>query len=528
MGDKPKDDNESLKGTLKILDIEPCYDSKNGYSLQKTYIRLMIPKFRGDIEITHMTTAQFIGSAEDLNSTYNMIFMGLDYGAYSTKREWVASANDGKGGNVDVTYWNDYSMKGKIYFHTGDKMTGANYTKDARSRSVEFLYSATNKNNVVSGQELRFPGNDITKIKQAELEDFLKAGYPIVAVPYLYDTDSLRIDQYSNICKFIKKNRSSSDKKTTLLKTSDISGIYSVVKESRAKVEFTKLPEKYNGDTGSGTKVTNPNYLSRDSSQRSLMTFGFKVDDKANKTYSYRIYLDQNQDGKFADDELYYTGKKFKANDGEQTVTCKLSKLYYGLIQWKIEIYEVKANANDRSVRFVKTGCSAAKNMAGLGKKVINVLQIMPKGSNESYDGKLDLSTDGRFKKYYSELEDYSINITSISLDQFEQKFKNKPFTSYDYSKTLTDEDYDNISKDLSTDQQQLYSYHMYIIGFGDTYAGKNLDNTYGMVDFLKFYIASGKSVLFTHDLTSMHNEKQKIWLFCKYIASRCYGYEPL
>lgn len=508
LGDKPNDDNESLKGTLKILDIEPCYDSKNGYSLQKTYIRLMIPKFRGDIEITHMTTAQFIGSAEDLNSTYNMIFMGLDYGAYSTKREWVASANDGKGGNVDVTYWNDYSMKGKIYFHTGDKMTGANYTKDARSRSVEFLYSATNENNVVSGQELRFPGNDITKIKQAELEDFLKAGYPIVAVPYLYDTDSLRIDQYSNICKFIKKNRSSSDKKTTLLKTSDISGIYSVVKESRAKVEFTKLPEKYNGDTGSGTKVTNPNYLSRDSSQRSLMTFGFKVDDKANKTYSYRIYLDQNQDGKFADDELYYTGKKFKANDGEQTVTCKLSKLYYGLIQWKIEIYEVKANANDRSVRFVKTGCSAAKNMAGLGKKVINVLQIMPKGSNESYDGKLDLSTDERFKKYYRELEDYSINITSISLDQFEQKFKNKPFTSYDYSKTLTDEDYDNISKDLSTDQQQLYSYHMYIIGFGDTYAGKNLDNTYGMVDFLKFYIASGKSVLFTHDLTSMHNEK--------------------
>ena len=177
-------------------------------------------------------------------------------------------------------------------------MTGANYTKDARSRSVEFLYSATNENNVVSGQELRFPGNDITKIKQAELEDFLKAGYPIVAVPYLYDTDSLRIDQYSNICKFIKKNRSSSDKKTTLLKTSDISGIYSVVKESRAKVEFTKLPEKYNGDTGSGTKVTNPNYLSRDSSQRSLMIFGFKVDDKANKTYSYRIYLDQNQDGK--------------------------------------------------------------------------------------------------------------------------------------------------------------------------------------------------------------------------------------
>lgn len=387
-------------------------------------------------------------------------------------------------------------------------MTGANYTNDTRSRSVEFLYSETSNSNV-TGQELRFAGNDITKIKKAELEDFLKAGYPIVAVPYLYDTDSIRIDQHSNICSFIKSNRSSgTEKNTTLLKTSDTNGIYSVIKKSRAKVTFPKLPETYNGDTGSGNKVVDPNYLARDNSQRSLMSFAFKVEDKENKTYSYRIYLDQNQDGKFADDELYYTGKNFKANDGEQTVTCKLSKLYYGLIQWKIEVYEVKEDANDRSVRFVKTGCSAAKNMAGLGKKVINVLQIMPKGSNENYDGKLDLSTDERFKKYYSELEDYSISITSISLDEFEQKFKNKPFTSYDYSKKLTDEDYDNISKDLSVDQQQLYSYHMYIIGFGDTYAGKNLDNTYGMVDFLKFYIASGKSVLFTHDLTSMHNEK--------------------
>ncbi len=239
----------------------------------------------------------------------------------------------------------------------------------------------------------------------------------------MYDTDSIRIDQHSNICSFIESNRSSSDKKTTLLKTSDISGIYSVVKESRAKVEFTKLPEKYNGDTGSGTKVTNPNYLSRDSSQRSLMTFGFKVDDKANKTYSYRIYLDQNQDGKFADDELYYTGKNFKANDGEQTVTCKLSKLYYGLIQWKIEVYEVKANADDRSARFVKMDVAATKNMAGNGKKEINVLQIMPKGDEDDLVI-LDLSSNQMFKKYYSDLEDYSISITSIKLEDFEKNSK--------------------------------------------------------------------------------------------------------
>ena len=107
-----------ITGELNILDIEPCYDSMNGYSLQESYIRMMIPKFRGTINITHMTTAEFIGSTEDLNSTYNMIFMGLDQGAYNTKYAWM----DGKNGIY--TYWNDSWMDGKIYFHTGDKVCG--------------------------------------------------------------------------------------------------------------------------------------------------------------------------------------------------------------------------------------------------------------------------------------------------------------------------------------------------------------------------------------------------------------------
>ena len=510
-------DSDSIKGELKILDIEPCYDSKEGYSLKESYIRMMIPEFTGTIKITHMTTSEFIGSAEDLNSTYNMIFMGLDDGAYTKVQQNLLDTGINKWQNELFTKWTDSSMNGKIYFHTGDKMTGANYTNNGRSRSVEFLYSATNANNVVSGQELRFPGNDITKIKQKELKDFLNAGYPIVAVPYLYDTDTLRIDQHSNICDFIKQNQSSSDKKTTLLKSSDISGIYSAVKNKNSvEVDFKELPEKYSGETGEGKTIINPNYLKRDNANRSLLTFKFNVNDKDNKIYSYRIYLDQNQDGKFADDELYFEGNQFHAKDGEQKKTCKLSKLYYGLIQWKIEVYEVKANAKDRSVRFVKTGCSAAKNMSGLGKKEINVLQIMPK--NGTYDGKLDLSNNALFSGYYNELEDYSIKIKTITMEDFQNYFegtikdtstkrdRSKAFTAYDYSKDLSNEDYDRISKAMTPDQQNLYKYNMYIIGFGDTYGQINIDNSNGAVDFIKFFIASGKSVLFTHDLTSVHN----------------------
>ena len=159
-----------MDGELRILDIEPCYDRKNGYSLKKSYIQLMIPNFIGDIKITHMTTAEFIGSTEDLNSKYNMIYLGLDQGAYNLEKKRVAYKDaDGNVKWIDEmqTVWNDTTMNGKIYFHTGDKMTSAEYSRsDGISRSVKFLWAGSG-NNVIEDTTLRFPGNDITKIKRS-------------------------------------------------------------------------------------------------------------------------------------------------------------------------------------------------------------------------------------------------------------------------------------------------------------------------------------------------------------------------
>ena len=59
-----------------------------------------------------------------------MIFMGLDQGAYNTKYAWM----DGKNGIY--TYWNDSWMDGKIYFHTGDKVSG----RWNNNNSVRFLW----------------------------------------------------------------------------------------------------------------------------------------------------------------------------------------------------------------------------------------------------------------------------------------------------------------------------------------------------------------------------------------------------
>lgn len=88
------------KDSVKVLDIEPSVGLKqkdsatnvnqvdSDYKLTEEDVRGILTngvlsRYDGKIEITHMTTAEFIGRTEDLNSTYDMIYMGMDSGAYN-------------------------------------------------------------------------------------------------------------------------------------------------------------------------------------------------------------------------------------------------------------------------------------------------------------------------------------------------------------------------------------------------------------------------------------------------------------
>lgn len=505
-----KNANNKIKGDLEVLDIEPCYDSKNGYSLTKNYIYIMLPNFDGKVNITHMTTAEFIGNSEDLNSTYNMIFMGLDDGAYNKEQQTLKDPTENKEVSGQFTKWNDSAMNGKIYFHTGDLAKSTPYSvRDRRiSRSVKFLWFENNRESTTQDEDypvIRFPGNDITKVKQKELSAFLDAGYPIVAIPYLYETNQLRIDQNSNICKFIKDEKND---KSPIYQTLDAISIESALKRAQADIEWKELPAIYNGETASKSSSTikHANYLNTDTDGRSLLTFKFTVKDTdANHEYKYRIYIDQNRDGKFEDDEIFYDASKTIALNSEQeTRTLRISKLYVGLIQWKIEVYRT----DNQQIRFTKTGCSAAKNRTG-SKKQINVLQIMP--NDGDYNGKLNLSTDSLFTKYYKNLDDYEISVDTITCSKFREYFQNGNRFSFNDSKDVNigGDGEQNPSAYPDSIKTQLYDkYNMLIIGFGDCYGGEDLSNENGEVDFIKYFAAKGKSVLFTHDLTSMNNVK--------------------
>lgn len=458
--------------SITVLDIEPCVDlDKNNnpkWVLKETYIRMLLPEFTGDINIVHQTSSEFNGKIEDINSKYQLIYLGLDKGAF----------NLDSSGNVQ---WND-DKDGLIYRHTGDILYSSEYVTTERTRTVKFLSTAAGA--TIDSTELRFPGNDITAKKVSDLSSFASAGYPIVADNALYNQDATKIDSKSNIYKFIGSSKTSG-----VYSTSQTDAILEALKNTVPCVTFTTMPPEYDG-AESGGVITNPNYLPM-SGGKSYMTFGFDITQPG---YSYRIYVDADRNSKFDAEEAVITKT---AVVGSNTYTYRVASSMVGLIQWKIEVYKT----DNEDVRYERTGYSAAKNNSGT-KKNIKVLQIMP--TDGEHSGKLNLSTSTLFKTYYQNLEDYSIDITTITVDTYEGYFKDKGF-KFDFSKGLDETNPVNESE-LGGN---LSNYNMIIIGFGDAYGSKNISNAHGAVDYLKYFEAQGKSLLLTHDLTSMYNVKK-------------------
>lgn len=486
------------KDKLRILDIEPCVNlvwngsiNEPDWVLTETYLRMLLPTFRGEIEITHQTTAEFNGKTEDLNSTYDMIYLGLDFGAYNTRRMnlWLDNVDQWK----VYPDWNDNSMDGLIYFHNGDKMIAAEQgNHNGRSRSVQFLWNRDTKQNALSTETynnmgysvMRFPGNDISSLKKKELEDFIAAGYPVVATRYLYNLENALIGE-TYIREFVADKKGSGVYST--IQTADVTN---AAARARTVVSFNTLPYLYNGET-SGTVIVNPNYLPM-SAGRSYLEFSFDV---AEEGYDYRIYVDQDANSKFMQDEVVLSNQ---ARVGTNNCTYRLASSMVGLVQWRIEVYRRDCPQD----RYVETGCSAARNNTGT-KKPINVLQIMP---DNQWGGYLDLTQSELFKKYYRDLADYEVTIKSVSWSTFSSYFKNSGF-HYDLSKDISAGS-NPVNEDKISSSAGLGGYNMIIVGFSDAYGGTDLSNDNGAVEYLEYWVAQGKGILFTHDVTSMFNRK--------------------
>ena len=162
------------------------------------------------------------------------------------------------------------------------------------------------------------------------------------------------------------------------------------------------------------------------------------------------------------------------------TVSRKIPWEYIKLMPWKL----VVTNNNNSEIRTSEIGYTKRKNTNSTANK-INVLQITPNSACT-----WNLAKDTVFQNLLNAVDDFQVNITTITVGQYETQ----------YVKGIND----------------LNQYHMLIIGFCDgaaygekigSYIGANPTNfsAKGAQKILEF-ANSGKSVILAHDNTSSSN----------------------
>ena len=176
----------TVKSSIRVLDLEPCYDFSDTLKskLQTDVVNMMGMNGIYDasaINITQMSSAEFIGKIEDLNEKYDIIYLGARVSKMNTEN--------------GVTVYNDPQMKGLIYSHVGDyydyatetdtkDVTQARETYNARHRLQDSSldHSKTNDDDPTnkSADVYRGPGNDMNSTRYEEFCQFIEAGYPVV------------------------------------------------------------------------------------------------------------------------------------------------------------------------------------------------------------------------------------------------------------------------------------------------------------------------------------------------------------
>lgn len=447
------------KTELVVLDLEPC----NDFTLSEADVRSMVKGFTGSIRIERMTTSEFNGKIEDLNKEYDMIYMGLNIGMLNTS-----------GG---LTVYNDSSLNGMIYLHVGDRIRGGS----ALSGLIDGI------------DTYRYSGNDITTIKKGELKEYVSAGYPIVMANDLYTLNTSRIDRYSNIYSFVNSvktgnknimSMSEFNNQQTKLKAIDQLKKYLAIE--KPKLIFTNSPDSYDGDS--------PKYSTERKLSYQFSIADLKAEENDKITYTVKLYIDGNADGRYSTNELQANITKVKA--GQQIgIQKSISSSYVGIVPWKILVYRT----DNPYIRSSKIDYYAIKGNSA-AKKELRILQITStRYSSYNWTGsQMNLqqelaNTSTLFSRYGNNLNDFKLSITTIDVNQFVGWYSGS-----------TNGKSNAYIKNSSNSIDRLAGYDMVIFGFGDSYS--DVTNANGALDNVFAFIESGKSVLFTHDTTSVVN----------------------
>lgn len=489
------------KTSLNVLDIEPGAVSDKStnaitYDMIKKWVGAGNCPSKENVTITRVTSSEFIGRIEDLNN-YDMIYMGL------------VCDNNNKDENGNTVY-NDSDMNGLIYTNVGDVavVDPSNY-KNGHAGLLENDYthngiertaldktltplSDGNEKYTQAINTYRYSGNDLTEKKKEQLENYVKAGYPLVLGKGIINERKVNdeyIDNCSVIYEFFNEVMNKENVFNVNIENNVSAGFVNSLAVEKPRIVLKQMDKVKLNDTEFNEVKDNK------------LIFEFTVNNDGgvdpNAQFELSLLLDINSDGKFSetqekiaanDMKLYRDGQLVEPTRADDqsydyyiqagTMNYKLEyelpNGYVGVIPWKL-----KASQATNEFRYdSKSGYFYRKNT--VEKEKIKILQIDTERTKVVDNKTVSTSTfnmadNKTFKDLLSKVDDFDVNIDHVYANEYANKYTDGYLNHYD----------------------------MLVLGFGDVYS---ITNTNGCVDGIRNYIKSGKPVLFTHDTTSFSN----------------------
>ncbi len=145
-----------------------------------------------EVEVVHMSSAEFNASLDSLNDTYDMIYIGGDNSAIKPVATWYLTSGNG-------------NLPHEVYSNAGSYKTYAQFFKDWPSYNMYFtvgdtyktpeLYTDNNGNVINKSSIAANSGNDLTNKRFNELKAFADTGRPVIIGKDLYGAVTFDLNQ---------------------------------------------------------------------------------------------------------------------------------------------------------------------------------------------------------------------------------------------------------------------------------------------------------------------------------------------
>lgn len=304
-------------GDLNILELQPTanktsdlhivVDDKGNTKLcwqtesMQSAKQILFSKKSFDVSTNVKSVAQFNGEWEDINSTYDLVFIGLD-------GQRLNQGND----RYRSPVYNNKDLAGKVY-HTGDDSgVGA------------------------------YDSNDITAQKMMELLEYMEAGYPVLVENSCFKKGSARhasaedintkyIDEDSVMYHFLNSAVTDERYQERIFTVSDAMSsamFITQLKISKPKVELR---------TEDGVETSKVQLLTPDENGEYHGRIAYEIKDNRDGEYfgetEIHLYVDLNYDGVFgAEEELS------EYSNEAAVIDVAINGMGPGILPWKLEV----------------------------------------------------------------------------------------------------------------------------------------------------------------------------------------------